>query len=55
VFIEAGLNDPICSPEESTELKTILEDAGANVKIHWENNGHQLSMNEVMAAKDWYH
>lgn len=54
VFIAAGTNDPMCSPEEAEELKTLLNDAGAKVEIHWENNGHQLTMSEVEAAHAWY-
>ncbi|WP_053365397.1 alpha/beta hydrolase [Bacillus sp. FJAT-27245] len=54
VFIAAGTNDPICSPTESTELQTLLEKANANVEIHWENHGHQLTLSEVEAAADWY-
>ena len=54
VFIAAGLNDPLCSPEESEELKTLLAEAGADVSLHWENKGHQLSTSEVEAAREWY-
>ncbi|RYG74196.1 alpha/beta hydrolase [Lentibacillus lipolyticus] len=54
VFIGAGTNDPICPSQESEELKTLLENAGANVKIHWEDMGHQLSMGEVKEAAAWY-
>ncbi|WP_077622779.1 alpha/beta hydrolase [Sediminibacillus massiliensis] len=54
VFITAGENDPICSPEESKELYDTLKGAGAKVDIHWERNGHQLSRTEVEAAKSWY-
>lgn len=54
VFIAAGTNDPICSPMESSELQDLLEKANANVKLHWENRGHQLTMNEVEAAAQWY-
>lgn len=43
VFIAAGTNDPICSPEESEELTSLLEAANAAVELHWENNGHQLT------------
>src|SRR5690625_2210547 len=53
-FIAAGTNDPMCSPEEAEELKTLLNDSGAKVEIHWENNGHQLTMSEVEAAHAWY-
>lgn len=54
VFIAAGTNDPICPAEESTDLERLLSDAGASVKLHWENYGHQLTMPEVEAAKEWY-
>lgn len=54
VFIAAGKNDPICSPQESKELARLLENAGANVTLHWEEGGHALSMREVEAAKAWY-
>ncbi|WLV25370.1 alpha/beta hydrolase [Aciduricibacillus chroicocephali] len=54
VFIAAGLNDPLCSPEESEELNTMLVQAGADVTLHWENRGHQLSGAEVDAARVWY-
>jgi phospholipase/carboxylesterase len=54
VFIAAGVNDPICSPEESLELQSLLENANAKVELHWENKGHQLTAEEVEAARRWY-
>jgi phospholipase/carboxylesterase len=54
VFISAGANDPICPPEETKELHTILESAHADVKVHWENYGHQLTFSELEAAREWY-
>jgi len=54
VFIAAGTNDPICSPGESTELQSLFEKANANVELHWENKGHQLTVEEVEAAAQWY-
>ncbi|ETI70111.1 alpha/beta hydrolase [Neobacillus vireti] len=54
VFIAAGTNDPICSPMESSELQSLLQKAHANVELHWENRGHQLTMQEVEAAATWY-
>jgi phospholipase/carboxylesterase len=54
VFIAAGSNDPICSPMESAELQSLLENANAKVELHWENRGHQLTIQEVEAAADWY-
>lgn len=54
VFIGAGENDPICSPEESTELKELLEKAGAKVAIDWGRSGHSLTQQELAAAAQWY-
>jgi len=54
VFIAAGINDPICPPEEPKELQMLLEKANANVHIHWENRGHQLTAEEIDAARKWY-
>lgn len=54
VFIAAGTNDPICPPEESEELQVLLQKANANVELHWENKGHQLTAEEVEAARRWY-
>lgn len=54
VFIAAGVNDPICPPEESKELKKLLEGANAKVELHWEDNGHQLTNTEVEEASNWY-
>jgi phospholipase/carboxylesterase len=31
-----------------------LEKANANVELHWENRGHQLTAQEVEAAANWY-
>ncbi|ASK61444.1 carboxylesterase [Virgibacillus phasianinus] len=54
VFIAAGKNDPLCKPEESEELKELLERANALVDLQWEMNGHQLSRSEVEKATEWY-
>lgn len=54
VFIAAGTNDPICSPLESSELQSLLGKANAKVELHWENRGHQLTVEEVEAAAKWY-
>ncbi|QAY68609.1 alpha/beta hydrolase [Paenibacillus protaetiae] len=54
VFIGAGVNDPICSPQESEELHKLLEGAGAEVALLWGNRGHQLTSAEVEGAAAWY-
>jgi phospholipase/carboxylesterase len=54
IFIGAGENDPICVPQETEDLSTLLKDAGANVTVHWERFGHRLTASEVDAAAAWY-
>ncbi len=54
VFMAAGKNDPLCSPEETEELQQLLDHAGAMTAVHWERNGHMLTGTEVQAAADWY-
>ncbi len=54
IFIGAGTNDPICPAAESEELASLLKNAKAEVHLHWENFGHQLTFQEVEAAAKWY-
>jgi len=54
VFIGAGTNDPICPPAETSELETLLAGAGADVTVHWEQRGHQLTATEADAAAAWF-
>ncbi|MBM7699957.1 alpha/beta hydrolase [Kurthia huakuii] len=54
VWIGAGENDQMTPPEQSTALKYYLEQQGASVELFWHQHGHQLTMEEVQAAKAWY-
>ena len=54
VFIGAGTNDRICAPHETEELQGLLSGAGADVQLHWESYGHQLTGTEVGAAAEWF-
>ncbi|WP_088041884.1 alpha/beta hydrolase [Bacillus sp. EAC] len=54
IFIGAGKNDPICLPQETEELASLLNGAGADVEVHWENNGHSLTRTEIETAASWY-
>lgn len=54
IFIGAGTNDMMCPAVETEELTELLTDAGADVSVHWENHGHQLTSTEIKAAKGWY-
>ncbi|HBJ00031.1 MAG TPA: carboxylesterase [Lysinibacillus sp.] len=54
VFIGAGTNDPMCTAQESEDLEALLSSAGATVSTNWFDFGHQLTIPEVHAAKEWY-
>lgn len=54
VFIGAGKNDHMCPSAESEELRDLLQGAGAEVELYWHAYGHQLTQDEVQAAKQWY-
>ncbi|MGE7091411.1 alpha/beta hydrolase [Lysinibacillus sp. NPDC048646] len=54
VFIAAGTNDAMCTAQESQDLEALLSAAGADVMTKWFNYGHQLTMPEVEAAREWY-
>lgn len=54
VFVGAGENDPICTPEETEELQSLLTEAGAVVETHWERSGHRLTSSEANAAAEWF-
>ena len=54
VFISAGTNDPMCTAQESKDLEALLSAAGADVTTAWFDFGHQLTMQEVEKAREWY-
>lgn len=54
IFMGSGTNDPIIPRVETEELAKYFIDANAEVHLHWENYGHQLTATEVEAAVQWY-
>jgi phospholipase/carboxylesterase len=54
VFMGAGKRDPLIPAVETKELAEVLRAARASVTEHWEEGGHQLTREEVEAAKRWY-
>ncbi|GJM71677.1 phospholipase/carboxylesterase [Paenibacillus macerans] len=54
VFIGAGRYDAMSPARETEELERLLSGAGANVHVHWEPYGHQLTPTEVDAAAAWF-
>jgi predicted esterase len=53
VFIGAGRRDVMSPPEQAERLSALLESAGANVRLHWEPGGHQITDSELEAVRDW--
>ena len=43
VFVAAGRADPIVAPENTRQLVSLLEQAGADVTEHWHQGGHELT------------
>lgn len=55
VYISAGSDDPLISPDETGRLVKILESYGANVVIKWARSGHSLITEEIAEARAWVH
>jgi predicted esterase len=53
VFIAAGMQDPIVPREQTEQLAEILATGGADVSMFWYRGGHELSDNDIAAAKTW--
>lgn len=54
VFIGAGHFDYLMPEHEVEELTQMFESANAEVEVFWTDYGHQLSKEEINAAKEWY-
>lgn len=53
VFIAAGRLDPMVAADETEKLVDLFKRAGADVYAHWKDGGHELTPDEVSAAKAW--
>ena len=53
VFIGAGQADPLVPVAQVEQLASLYEAAAAEVTLHWEAGGHQITMTEVEAARTW--
>ena len=53
VFVAAGRADPIVAPENTKQLVSLLEQAGADVTEHWHQGGHELTHSVIEAAHHW--
>jgi predicted esterase len=53
VWIGAGDQDPIIPPSEAQRLVELLRRAGADVTIRFLEGGHELTRDDVDAAREW--
>lgn len=53
IFIGAGRSDPIAPPAQAERLADLLRRAGAEVHLHWDEDGHAVTRAELDAAHDW--
>jgi phospholipase/carboxylesterase/glyoxalase family protein len=53
VFIAAGKNDAIVPEQNTQQLVTMFQSAGAEVSVYWHPGGHALIPAEVESAQRW--
>ena len=53
VLLSAGKFDPIARPETVGTLAGILRKFGAEVMVQIRSAGHQLTLEDVLAAREW--
>jgi phospholipase/carboxylesterase len=53
IFMSSGLRDPIATRQEAETLSGLLRQARAVVHLQWQNSGHELTQDDVYAAKQW--
>jgi len=53
VFIGAGRLDPMVPSGQVQQLAAVFETGGADMTISWSPGGHELSEDDVKAAKTW--
>ncbi len=53
VLIMAGLLDVTAPIYQPKKLSNLLEEAGADVTMHWQETGHALAGEEIEIAKGW--
>jgi phospholipase/carboxylesterase len=53
VLLMSGHHDPLVPTENSRRLAGLLDEAGANVTMRFENAGHQLTAYTLEATRRW--
>src|SRR5919112_3752561 len=53
IFMSSGLRDPIATRQEAEKLSGLLKQASAVVDLQWQDSGHELTQDDIQAAKEW--
>ena len=53
VLLLNGYNDHIVPAANAEQLATLFRERGADVTVKWEQGGHTLTQQDVVAARDW--
>ncbi len=53
IILLEGLYDPIVSRTEAQRLLEIFANAQSNVTLKWQDSGHNLTNEDIIAAKKW--
>ncbi|MDQ3784957.1 MAG: alpha/beta hydrolase [Actinomycetota bacterium] len=54
VLIAGGRTDRMIAPAATDELVDLLNVCGADITVHWEPGGHEITPNDVAAASAWF-
>src|ERR671916_1142732 len=53
IFMSSGLRDPIATRQEAETLSELLKQAHAVVDLQWQDSGHELTQEDIHAARQW--
>lgn len=53
IILLEGLYDPIVTTTEAQRLLEIFTNAQSNVTLKWQDSGHNLTNEDIIAAKKW--
>jgi predicted esterase len=53
IYIASGRFDPMIPAANAERLAAMFEEAGAEVRLAWDDQGHNLAPDEVDAARRW--
>jgi predicted esterase len=53
LLLSGGRRDPIVPAENTERLAAMLREAGAAVRLAWQEAGHELTKEDVREAREW--